>query len=150
MNRLAVKTVGVGVLVLALGVVGGAAVAAVPALFAPANVSGGDIETTPMPAPTYGVNTRGESFGSSADARTPAEEPDLIRAEARNGKVGYVRRTELEAADGTAAMKTFGSPDDALAWQRKNAGADVSIPVYLEDGVTVIGDFLVTADLPGQ
>lgn len=150
MNRIAVvKTACIGALVLTLGIAGGAAVAAVPGLFAPRGLSAGDgVATAPMPAPTYDVNSRGESFGSAADARTPAEEPDLIQAEARNGKLGYLRKSDLEAVDGTAAMKTFKSPQDALAWQAENAGKESVLPVYLEDGVTVIGDFLVTSGKP--
>ncbi|MBN9200014.1 hypothetical protein [Microbacterium aurantiacum] len=148
MNRTAViKTAGVGALVLALGVAGGAAVATVPTLLAPQGLSAGEeIATTPMPAPKYSMNAQGESYGTVVDARSPDEEPDLIQAEARNGQVGYVRKSELDAANGSSAMKTFKSPEEALAWQRENEGKDVVIPVYLNDGVTIIGDFIVTSE----
>jgi len=69
--------------------------------------------------------------------------PDLISAGLRDGKRGYVRRTELDAAIGT------GLPPAGLAeWSKKvaarrAAGERTLIPVYALDGVTVIGTFAV-------
>ncbi len=62
---------------------------------------------------------------------------------ATNGEEGYVYRQDLEDADGTTAMKSFKSPEDALAWQEAHAGEVVSIPVYEADGKTNIGEFEV-------
>jgi hypothetical protein len=46
-------------------------------------------------------------------------------------------------------MKTFTSPADALAWQESQADrAQETVQVYLEDGKTVIGEFLVAFDEP--
>lgn len=144
-----VKMIGGGALVLALGFGGGAAIATGPLLSAPTGLSADtNIDTEPMPAPTYGVNRSGETFGSASASRTPDEEPDLIEAVATNGKAGYIRRGELEAVDGTAAMLTFASPEDALAWQAGTDGEEFSIPVYLEDGATVIGSFVITSAVP--
>ena len=47
-------------------------------------------------------------------------------------------------------MDSFKSPEDALAWQTANQGKEYAIPVYLQDGVTVIGEFLVTNEQPRQ
>ncbi len=105
-----------------------------------------DISET-RPAPSYAVNAHGETFGSAADASNREQEPDLIRAYATNGRLGYVRRTELEVADGTTAALSFTSPEQALAWQQERGGRSFPVPVYAEDGTTVVGEFLV---LPGE
>jgi len=145
------KVVAGTTLALALGVLGGAAVAAGPVLFSPQGLSAElGIETAPMPEPTYSVNSSGETFGSATEARSPKEEPALIQAEATNGKAGYVRKAELDAVNGADAMDSFKSPEDALAWQTANQGKEFTIPVYLQDGVTVIGEFLVTNEQPRQ
>lgn len=60
--------------------------------------------------------------------------PGLIAVIATNGTRGYVYRTELEDADGTAAMKTFKSPEEALAWQEARRGKTFSVPVYDSTG----------------
>ncbi|MCC4248749.1 MULTISPECIES: peptidase M56 family protein [Microbacterium] len=86
-----------------------------------------------------GTNGDGETFGSIVGG----ESPDLIAVVATNGREGYVRRTELQDADGTKAARSFHSPAEALAWQEKRAGRSVSIPVYASDGRTVLGDFVV-------
>lgn len=81
-------------------------------------------------AQTYGViNERGR--------------PDLIAVIATNGQQGYVHRADLEDADGTSAAKEFDDPEDALRWQEQNDGVVDEIPVYEQDGVTLIGEFLV-------
>jgi len=131
--------------VVACGVVaiGAGAAVAVPDLVASTGVSsvpGGPPEQ--LPAPTYAVNTNGDTYGSAADSDAPGNEPDLIRAVATNGKEGYVKKTELEEADGTAASRGFTSPEDALRWQEANRG-DRYVPVYEVDGETVIGEFLI-------
>ncbi len=87
-----------------------------------------------------GVNDRGETYGVEGAGGTP----DLIAAIATNGRQGYVRRSDLDAAQGDPA-----SPEEALAWQAQHAGDVVYIPVYSLDGETVIGRFRVgdgTAD----
>lgn len=132
--------------VLVAGIGGGVAIAQVPVLLAPAGLGSADAQ--PAPIPTYATNARGLTYGSAADAISPDAEPDLIRAEATNGRLGYVRKTELDAVDGTAAMAGFSSPEDALAWQADNAGREFTVAVYLEDGTTVIGEFVVTAGAP--
>lgn len=87
-----------------------------------------------------GVNASGQTFGVTGSTQG---EPDLIAVGATNGASGYVYRTELEDADGTAAGREFRSPDDALEWQRKNEGVTRVIPVYESDGKTRIGEFRI-------
>ena len=82
------------------------------------------------------VNAHGLTFGSGRDAVSPNDEPDLIKAIATNGKVGYVLRTDLEESPAT--------PQQALALQAAHAGRDQVIPVFLSDGVTKIGVFVIT------
>lgn len=70
-------------------------------------------------------------------------EPDLIAVIATNGNLGYVHKSELEEADGTAAAREFKSPEDALRWQEENSGVVHVIPVYEADGKTKIGEFRI-------
>lgn len=83
------------------------------------------------------MNRDGRTFGVINENG----EPDLIAVIATNGKQGYVRRTDLEEADGTAAAREFKSPEDALRWQEQNAGIVHVIPVFESDGATRIGEF---------
>ena len=87
-------------------------------------------ERTPL-----AVNARGETYGVWGDG----PEPDLIAAMATNGREGYVRRTELDAAAGANPS----TPAQALAWQSAHAGETTYIPVYESDGESVIGEFRV-------
>lgn len=118
-------------------------------------------DTKPMPAPTYSTNANGETFGSAADAPSPAEEPDLISVITTNnltpkeaaaltpsevadihtggGEQGYVRKAELDKANGSAVQ----TPEEALEWMRTGALEDHVVTVYKSDGVTPIGQFIV-------
>jgi hypothetical protein len=87
----------------------------------------------------WGTNENGKSYGAQNENGTP----DMIAVLATNGTPGYVYRTELEEADGTAAMKTFKSPADALAWQEARQGKSISVPVYDTTGKTVVGEFVI-------
>ncbi|MFF8187561.1 peptidase M56 family protein [Microbacterium sp. NPDC016588] len=91
-------------------------------------------ETLPL-----GTNADGETFGSIVGGETP----DLVAVVATNGSEGYVRRTDLEDADGTTAARSFRSPADALAWQEERGATSITIPVYASDGRTVLGVFVV-------
>ena len=95
--------------------------------------------------PVYAENARGETYGSAMLAFQPADEPDLILAQATNGKVGYVRAAELDAASGADIDR----PKDALTWNSRldaaaSTGRLAAVPVYLVDGRTVIGVFEIT------
>lgn len=135
------------VLAIGVGVTGGAAIAGVPTIFTPAGVFV-DGPSVPKPEPTYALNEQGLTLGTVADATSPDTEPDLILAVATNGREGYVYKRDLDAADGTTAMKGFKSPEDALAWQKERGAKTIVIPVYLEDGKTVVGEFEVGGGVP--
>jgi len=92
-------------------------------------------ETTP-----WAVNTHGQTYGAANSHGSP----DLIAVQTTTGKDGYALATDLEAADGTTAVKSFKSPQDALDWQRKMAGKTIVVAVYLSDGTTRVGDFRIT------
>lgn len=87
----------------------------------------------------WGVNADGNTFG----VENHKGAPDLIAAIATNEQQGYVKRHDLDAANGTTAAQHFTSPEDALRWQEANTGKSVSIPVYEADGSTVIGEFTI-------
>lgn len=103
----------------------------------------------PVPAPSYQRNDAGMTYGSALDARTIEEIPDLIKAEATNGRIGYVKQAELDEVSGASVS----NPEEALAWNkevetRRTRGESIEIPVYLSDGVTQIGVF--TIDTSGE
>jgi len=91
-----------------------------------------DAESVPL-----AVNDRGQTYGSAG----AGEEPDLVAVVATNGRQGYVDADEL--ADATGSSLNFASPEEALRWQDERAGKVVVVPVYLSDGVTRVGDFVV-------
>ncbi|MFT4281506.1 hypothetical protein [Microbacterium sp.] len=124
---------------LGLGSVAGTAVAVGPILFAPTGVASAE-ESQPMPEPSYEKNSAGLTYGSAAVASSPNNEPDLIQAETTDGRTGYVLKVELDRATGSLP---FDSPADALRWQETEGVQDRTIPVYEEDGKTVIGEFLI-------
>ena len=88
---------------------------------------------------TWGVNGDGNTYGVQNENGVP----DLIAVSATNGRIGYAKRTDLNEADGTTAAEHFTTAQEALRWQEENAGRSVSIPVYEEDGTTVVGSFVV-------
>lgn len=139
--KLGLIVVCASVAVVGLGI--GAAVAVVPSILAPAGVTTkGGVAPSAMPDPSYPTNSSGKTFGSLLDSNSPSNDPDLIKVEATNGKVGYVYKKALDDADGTTAAQSFKSPEDAIAYQRAHASdALVEIPVYSSDGKTQIGTF---------
>jgi hypothetical protein len=100
--------------------------------------------TSPSSSP-YPTNAAGETYGSAAGATSSQEEPDLIEAigVSSSGDVtGYVRKLELDEATGA----TVQTPQEAIAWtQSHTGGAATSIPLYAEDGTTVVGKFTIPA-----
>lgn len=85
-------------------------------------------------------NIHGVTYGSSADAVSYEDEPDLIRVLATNGKEGYAYRTDLEGP-------VPSSPAAAVAQQKARGDKPRVIPVYEVDGVTQIG---VSVSDPGR
>lgn len=116
-----------------LGAVGGSQIAV--AENASSKVAGPD--PSPKPAPDYPVNDRGQTYG--VDSERIEDEPDLIRAEATNGRVGYVMATDLAPPD-------FKSPEEAMAWseEQENRSTPESVPVYASDGKTLVGEFTIS------
>lgn len=90
-------------------------------------------------APNFPTNAKGETYGSSANVSL-ANEPDLIFADATNGAKGYIERRQLWADDGTDVTSRT-----AAAAYMASATAPRFIPVYAQDGTTVIGEF----EIPG-
>lgn len=78
----------------------------------------------------YPKNENGESYGPEIYNNTrPEFVPDLILAQNEDGVVGYIKRADI--GDGAATL------EEALNWKPK----EYTVPMYLEDGVTVIGEF---------
>lgn len=88
----------------------------------------------------WAVNPNGDTYG----AQNENGSPDMVAVIATNGTRGYVYRTQLEDANGTAAIKTFKSPEEALAWQDARLGKDFVVPVYDVTGKTVVGEFVIS------
>ncbi len=95
------------------------------------------IDAQPVP---LAVNDNGDTYGIMG---APEGTPDLVSVYATNGQLGYVYADELAEADGTAAAETFRTPQDALDWQAAREGQRIAIPVYLSDGETLIGEFVL-------
>lgn len=87
------------------------------------------------PAPLYAKNSHGQTYGSDAHATSLASEPDLILTQGTNGKIGYLRKSELF---GTMPK----TPQQAVAM---NAQAQVAkkVPLYASNGTTIIGTFII-------
>lgn len=115
---------------LTIGIVGG-------------TVAGGVVASTEVAdqpkSVAYPVNENGDTFGSAAAVSDPSNEPDLIRVLATNGKEGYAKKADLDA--GAAS-----NPEEAREQAANAATAeDRSVPVYANDGETVIGEFVIQA-----
>jgi hypothetical protein len=82
-------------------------------------------------------NDRGLTYGTPTETEKGYHEPDLIRVVATNGKVGYAYRTDLDGM-------TPDTPAQAVEWQVEQAGRSRVIPVCEADGVTRIGEFVVS------
>lgn len=81
----------------------------------------------------YPKNELGETYGPDL-GNNSFESPDLQLAEATNGKLGYVRTTELD--------DNYTRADVLNSFTRQKTSKTVK--VYLEDGKTVIGKFVLT------
>lgn len=76
----------------------------------------------------YPVNKNGESYGP--DIKDSEISPDLILVQS-GSVLGYVKSSDLN--DGV----------DSLAEAISSTPTSKTIPIYLEDGITVIGEFYV-------
>jgi len=85
-------------------------------------------------APPYPVNENGMSYGSGASIDEDDPGPDLVAASGTNGRCGFVR-----AAD--RRQDPPRSPEEAAAYTADLGRGGRDIPLYAQDGVTVIGSF---------
>ena len=94
----------------------------------------------------YAVNASGQTYGPDWIGEDYEEHaPDLIAAEGVNGRNGYVKRADLEDAEGDNLVN---SPEEAVKYmerkdQRKGDNYYIVIPVVKKDGVTEIDQFWV-------
>jgi len=119
-----------------LTVVGAAFGLALVGLAAGSAVAGGLLTPADGAAtPSYATNDAGLTYGSLADAHSPETEPDLILVETVDGKTGYAYKKDLDEASGANVQ----SPEEAARWEPRTT----EVPVYLADGSTRIGVFVV-------
>ena len=94
----------------------------------------------------YAVNASGQTYGPDWTGDDYEEHaPDLIAAEGVNGRNGYVKRADLEDAEGDNLVN---SPEEAVEYmkckdQRKGDNYYIVIPVFKKDGVTEVDQFWV-------
>jgi len=81
-------------------------------------------------APPYPVNENGMTYGSGANVDQHDPGPDLVAAHGADGRCGFVRSEDRPQPATTLAREQ--EPAEP-------AGRDV--PLYAQDGVTVIGSF---------
>lgn len=91
-----------------------------------------------VPAPVYEKNKNGQTYGSSAFANTPDQEPDLISAIGVDGTEGYILATDFNGDQPK-------SPAEAVEHNKK-LKPERKIPLYAVDGKTVIGEFKIKND----
>lgn len=88
-------------------------------------------------SPDYPVNVNGQTYGSDLYASTETE-PDLVSAVGVKGTLGYVLSKDLYD-DGV------NTPEEAVAYEKKHASKSRMIPLYAQDGKTIIGQFEISA-----
>jgi hypothetical protein len=137
-----VKRLAIGICAAMLGfaAVGGGAAIATGAL-----TSGNQAVIQPAsgasagPSPVYPTNANGQTYGSELSSTSSATDPDLVEVIATNGKTGYAYSSQLNPPAPP-------SPAAAASQEAANTAGDY-IPVYAQDGITVIGEFEVA--MPG-
>ena len=88
----------------------------------------------------YPVNDRGETYGPCGFEEWLGY-PDLGLALGINGVEGYIRQSELDEATGVGQVH---SPEEAVAWtEYVRQRGPVEIPVYKEDGETIVDWFVI-------
>lgn len=90
---------------------------------------------------TYSRNARGETYGSAIHSTKPGEEPDLIAAIGEDHKTrGFVRKTDLESR---ALPRSPAEVEARAASGQTGRVGDKEVPLFAQDGVTVVGSFIV-------
>lgn len=79
----------------------------------------------------YPVNNNGETYGP--DMKDYEIGPDLILAVGVNSNLGYIRPEETLGAE-------IHSLEDAIEYNKQNTHKTY-IPLYMQDGETIIGEF---------
>ena len=134
MNRVVNASVGLAC-ALVIGVGAGAAIISAMGVYAqvpppnPGRRAEGD--TRPVNKTPVQRNADGVAFGPSGLGETPADDPDLVLVVATNGNTGYAFSRELNGPEPS-------SPEEASKLPRS-----WTVPVYLNDGKTRIGEFKV-------
>jgi hypothetical protein len=94
--------------------------------------------------PDWPVNEAGQTYGNSALA-APSDAPDLVTATATNGEQGYLLQTDIDSVTADALLNSGASFEAIQTWIDTVGSVDHTIPVYAEDGTTVLGEFLIPA-----
>ncbi|MFC5604420.1 metal ABC transporter substrate-binding protein [Sporosarcina koreensis] len=83
----------------------------------------------------YPINDNGQTYGPNmGDATITLGEPDLLSAKGENGKIGYVKKVDLEGPQPR-------TPAEAVRLTKEAKPRE--IPLYDVDGETIIGKFIV-------
>lgn len=91
----------------------------------------------------YKVNANGETYGSSANAVSFEECPDLIAVIGNNGVKGYMHKSDSPLAEQPS------SPEEALKLQaereklKEQGVKGRTVNVYASDGTTVVDTFTI-------
>lgn len=81
----------------------------------------------------YPTNDAGLTYGPDVKENVAPEcEPDLILVCNNDGTLGYIRAADIK--EGARSI------EEAINWKPRS----YTIPMYLEDGETVIGEFQIT------
>lgn len=84
------------------------------------------------PDTVYPVNEFGQTYGPDIKENTdPEKEPDLIQVCNEDGQVGYIYASDIKG--GAQSL------EEAISWEPRT----YKVPMYLEDGTTVIGEFTI-------
>lgn len=90
----------------------------------------------PPGPPDFPKNAKGDTYGKLPFDGSADQVPDLVAVVGTHGKQGYVRPQDLHLTDDAPS-----SPEEALKQQSQSV--DEEIPVYGQDGSTVIDTFVV-------
>lgn len=95
--------------------------------------------TLTAPAPQLEENADGLTLGSAYVAEVTGNMPDLVSVITTDGQLGYAYAQDLQ-------FDTPANPQEALALNAE-AASNPSIPVYAQDGTTIIGTFQFTTEI---
>ena len=88
------------------------------------------------PDTVYPVNEFGQTYGPDIKENTdPEKEPDLIQVCNEDGQVGYIYASHIKG--GAQSL------EEAISWEPRT----YTVPMYLEDGKTVIGEFTIDGNI---